>query len=103
MEDVLRAETVARGRSRAIVRVPWDDLLSARPGTPAALHSQTRLAYTALAGVLVAALAAAERSNPEPGNLEPRSAGPRSPESRSPEPRSPRGPVPGRNPGEHSD
>ena len=108
MEDVLRAEAVARGRSRAIVRVPWDDLLSARPGTPAALRSQTRLAYTALAGVLVAALAAAEPRNPEPRSAEPRSAEPRSPESRSPEPRSPeprspRGPVPGRNPGEHSD
>jgi len=98
MEDVLRAEAVARGRSRAIVRVPWDDLLSARPGTPAALHSQTRLAYTALAGVLVAGLAAAE-----PGSPGPRSPGPRSPESRNPELRSPRAPVPGRNPGEHSD
>jgi MinD-like ATPase involved in chromosome partitioning or flagellar assembly len=108
MEDVLRAEAVARGRSRAIVRVPWDDLLSARPGTPAALRSQTRLAYTALAGVLIAALADAEHRNPEPRNPEPRnpeprSAEPRSSESRSPEPRSPRGPVPGRNPGEHSD
>jgi len=88
MEDVLRAEAVARGRSRAIVRVPWDDLLSGRPGTPAALHSQTRLAYTALAGVLVAGLAAAEPGSPEPG---------------SPEPGTPRAPVPGRNPGEHSD
>jgi len=78
MEDVLRAEAVARGRSRAIVRVPWDDVLSARPGTPAALRSQTRLAYTALAGVLIAGLAAAE-------------------------PRSSSAPVPGRNPGEHSD
>ena len=80
MEDVLRAESVARGRCRAIVRVPWEDLLSARLGSSAAppvqpaLHPQTRLAYTALAGVLVAALA----------------AGPSSP-------------VPGRNPGEHSD
>jgi MinD-like ATPase involved in chromosome partitioning or flagellar assembly len=93
MEDVLRAEAVARGRSRAIVRVPWDDLLSARPGTPAALHSQTRLSYTALAGVLVAGLAAAEPRNPEPRN----------PEPRNPELSSPRAPVPGRNPGEHSD
>jgi MinD-like ATPase involved in chromosome partitioning or flagellar assembly len=72
MEDVLRAESVARGRCRAIVRVPWDDLLS--PGSRPAgetLHPQTRLAYTALAGVLVAGMAAV--------------------------------PVPGRNPGEHSD
>ncbi len=74
MEDVLRAESVARGRCRAIVRVPWDDLLSARPGTPSALNPQTRLAYTALAGVLVAGLAAAPKVS-----------------------------VPGRNPGEHSD
>ena len=74
MEDVLRAESAARGRCRAIVRVPWDDLLSGRPRTPSALHPQTRLAYTALAGVLVAGMAA-----------------------------DPRPPVPGRNLGEHSD
>ena len=74
MEDVLRAESAARGRCRAIVRVPWDDLLSSRPRTPSALHPQTRLAYTALAGVLVAGMAA------DPGH-----------------------PVPGRNLGEHSD
>jgi hypothetical protein len=77
MENVLRAESVARGRCRAIVRVPWDDLLSARGGTPAALSPQTRLAYTALAGVLVAGMAAA--------------------------PVTPIAPVAGRNPGEHSD
>jgi MinD-like ATPase involved in chromosome partitioning or flagellar assembly len=67
-EDVLQAESVARGRCRAIVRVPWDDLLSPgvnRPGvngaeSPAALHPQTRLAYTALAGVVVAGLAPRE-------------------------------------------
>ena len=61
-EDVLQAESVARGRCRAIVRVPWDDLLSPgvnRAESPAALHPQTRLAYTALAGVLVAGLAPA--------------------------------------------
>ena len=72
MEDVLRAESVARGRCRAIVRVPWDDLLSMRPDSPStppvqtALHPQTRLAYTALAGVLVAGLAA-DPSSPVPG------------------------------------
>ena len=83
LQDVLRAESVARGRCRAIVRVPWDDLLSVRPGSTstaptadasAVLHPQTRLAYTAMAGVLVAGLAA------DPGR-----------------------PVPGRNPGDHSD
>jgi MinD-like ATPase involved in chromosome partitioning or flagellar assembly len=79
-QDVLRAESVARGRCRAIVRVPWDDLLSSRPGPhqQTTLQPQTRLAYTALAGVLVTSLAAAA---PNPSL----------------------GPVPGRNPGEHSD
>jgi MinD-like ATPase involved in chromosome partitioning or flagellar assembly len=54
MSDVLRAESVARGRCRAIVRVPWDDLMAG----PQPLAPQTRLAFTALAGVLVAGLAA---------------------------------------------
>ena len=76
-EDVLQAESVARGRCRAIVRVPWDDLLSPgvnRPGvnraaeSPAALHPQTRLAYTALAGVLVAGLAPASLRAGHPAN-----------------------------------
>ena len=81
MEDVLRAESVARGRCRAIVRVPWDDHLSAADRPPGeVLHPQTRLAYTALAGVLVAGLAAAS-GGPVPGNS----------------------PVPGRNPGERAD
>ena len=87
-EDVLQAESVARGRCRAIVRVPWDDLLSPgvnRPGvnraeSPAALHPQTRLAYTALAGVVVAGLAPAVS---EPGT--------------------PRTRVRERSPGEHAD
>jgi len=86
MPDVLQAESVARGRCRAIVRVPWDDGLAVRPSSPSAgypqataypqvtLQAQARLAYTALAGVLVAALSAPAAS-----------------------------PVPGRNPGEHSD
>ena len=71
MPHVEQAEALARGRCRAIVRVPWDDRLknhdserpvSAPPGAPqvsvagplstAAVH-----AYTALAGVLVAAVA----------------------------------------------
>jgi MinD-like ATPase involved in chromosome partitioning or flagellar assembly len=82
-QDVLQAESVARGRCRAIVRVPWDDLLSSGGNqaggnqaggnqaggnraaeSPAALHPQTRLAYTALAGVLVAGLAPRESSDP---------------------------------------
>lgn len=76
-QDMLRAESVARGRCRAIVRVPWDDLLSAGPDDPAALNPQTRRAYTALTGVLVASLA-------------PRTANPRTT-------------VAGGSPGEHSD
>jgi hypothetical protein len=96
MDDVLRAESVVRGRCRAIVRVPWDDLLSSRPSPDQAssnqvgpdhahpdqaspdqeptLQPQTRLAYTALAGVLVKSLAATHVE-----------------------------PVPGRNLGEHAD
>jgi hypothetical protein len=92
-DDVLRAESVVRGRCRAIVRVPWDDLLS--PGAyggagspsmsggipggsgfrpPGEILPQTKLAYTALAGVLVKSLAATHVE-----------------------------PVPGRNLGEHAD
>ncbi len=64
MPHVEQAEALARGRCRAIVRIPWDDRLkypgsergrpAAGPLTPAALH-----AYTALSGVLIAALAEA--------------------------------------------
>ncbi len=70
---VEQAEALARGRSRAIVRVPWDDHLKdldpqrARPSAPGAhpsrdagpLNLAALQAYTALAGVLVAALARA--------------------------------------------
>jgi MinD-like ATPase involved in chromosome partitioning or flagellar assembly len=57
MPDVLRAESVARGRCRAIVRVPYDPQLSPRRIRPIqALPVQTRLAYTALAGVVIAGL-----------------------------------------------
>jgi MinD-like ATPase involved in chromosome partitioning or flagellar assembly len=88
-DDVLRAESVARGRCRAIVRVPWDDLLSSRQAspqqaTPQTMQPQTRLAYTALAGVLIAALAAT--NPPNTTNM------PNMPSA-----------VPGRNPGEHAD
>jgi MinD-like ATPase involved in chromosome partitioning or flagellar assembly len=87
--DVLRAESVARGRCRAIVRVPWDDLLSpqgdggsplVRGGSPPriTLSPQTKRAYAALAGVLVSGLAA------NPGTADPAT------------------PVRGRSPGEHS-
>jgi MinD-like ATPase involved in chromosome partitioning or flagellar assembly len=107
-QDVLQAESVARGRCRAIVRVPWDDLLSPggnqpggnqpggnQPGvnraeSPAALHPQTRLAYTALAGVLVAGLAPRET---------PRESGPKE----SSEPAGPHTRVRERSPGEYAD
>jgi len=57
--DVEQAESVARGRCRAIVRVPWDEMLPSGLTSPATLRAQTRVAYTALAGVLVAGMAAA--------------------------------------------
>ncbi len=77
MAYVEQAETVAAGRCRAIVRVPWDGQLKnlevpghdgAAPGdpvhrTPAALAgAAAERAYTALAGVLVASLVAAPGS-----------------------------------------
>jgi MinD-like ATPase involved in chromosome partitioning or flagellar assembly len=59
LPDVEHAESIARGRSRAIVRVPWDDMLPVAATGPSTLRPQTRVAYTALAGVLVAGLTAA--------------------------------------------
>jgi MinD-like ATPase involved in chromosome partitioning or flagellar assembly len=59
MGDVEQAEAVARGRCRAIVRIPWDDTLAAGTASVSSLRPQVRHAYTALAGVLVAGLAAA--------------------------------------------
>ena len=84
MPHVEHAEALARGRCRAIVRVPWDDHLKDRepervappaPGAPApgapvpgapvpgpvagSLSPAALHAYTALAGVLVTALAGA--------------------------------------------
>ncbi|HET6190428.1 MAG TPA: TcpE family conjugal transfer membrane protein [Trebonia sp.] len=59
LADAAHAESVARGRCRAIVRVPWDDMLPVEVADPSALRPQTRVAYTALAGVLVAGMAAA--------------------------------------------
>ncbi len=60
MADVVHAENVARGRSRAIVRVPWDDQLDGDRGPASGartLRPHTRHAYTALAGVSLAGLA----------------------------------------------
>ncbi|WP_219511460.1 MinD/ParA family ATP-binding protein [Nonomuraea ceibae] len=61
MTDVEQAEAVARGRCRAIVRVPWDDDLA--PGgagvvDPGQLRAAGRRAYLALAGVVIAGFAA---------------------------------------------
>lgn len=61
MTDVEQAESVARGRCRAIVRVPWEDDLA--PGgagmvDPGQLRATGRRAYLALAGVVVAGFAA---------------------------------------------
>ncbi|MEW9553548.1 TcpE family conjugal transfer membrane protein [Nonomuraea sp. NPDC050783] len=61
MADVEQAEAVARGRCRAIVRVPWEDGLA--PGgsevvDPGQLRAAGRRAYLALAGVVVAGFAA---------------------------------------------
>jgi len=58
LADVEAAESVARGRCRAIVRVPWDEMLPVGVAGPSTLQPQTRVAYTALAGVLVAGMAA---------------------------------------------
>jgi hypothetical protein len=63
LADVEHAESVARGRCRAIVRVPWDDMLPVGVAGPSTLRPQTRVAYTALAGVLVAGMAAAPVRN----------------------------------------
>jgi len=72
MPHAEQAELVARGRCRAIVRVPWDDHLAEPwaghgiPDSPGQLGEPSRLtqlrpqvlqAYTALAGVLIASLA----------------------------------------------
>nr|WP_246497644.1 TcpE family conjugal transfer membrane protein [Sphaerisporangium rubeum] len=68
MGGVEQAEAVARGRCRAIVRVPWDDELApGRPGAadPAHVRAGTRRAYLALAGVVASGLAVANRPSEE--------------------------------------
>jgi MinD-like ATPase involved in chromosome partitioning or flagellar assembly len=85
---VEQAEALARGRTRAIVRIPWDDRLKRQdperirppasgasrpvpaPLSPAALH-----AYTALAGLLVASVATAPVSTAH-GKTAPGTTGP---------------------------
>ncbi|NYE45638.1 MinD-like ATPase involved in chromosome partitioning or flagellar assembly [Spinactinospora alkalitolerans] len=60
LTDVDAAEQVARGRCRAIVRVPWDDHLAAARGVVDvdALRGTTRRAHAALGGVLATGFAA---------------------------------------------
>ncbi|MEQ4716786.1 TcpE family conjugal transfer membrane protein [Nonomuraea sp. B19D2] len=61
MADVEQAESVARGRCRAIVRVPWEDGLApdgAEVVDPGQLRAAGRRAFLALAGVVVAGFAA---------------------------------------------
>lgn len=72
MEDVEQAEAVARGRCRAIVRVPWEDALA--PGRadrvePSHLRAPGRRAYLALAGVVVAGFGTVQASRPSEEEL----------------------------------
>ncbi|GGM83441.1 hypothetical protein GCM10010106_32610 [Thermopolyspora flexuosa] len=60
-EDVEQAESVASGRCRAIVRVPWDEELAPGGTEPLELghlRAATRRAYVALAGVVASGLGA---------------------------------------------
>ncbi|AWS46744.1 TcpE family conjugal transfer membrane protein [Streptosporangium sp. 'caverna'] len=72
MGDVEQAEAVARGRCRAIVRVPWEDELA--PGRsdrvePSHLRTPGRRAYLALAGVVVAGFGAVQTARPSEEEL----------------------------------
>jgi MinD-like ATPase involved in chromosome partitioning or flagellar assembly len=61
MDDVEEAEAVARGRCRALVRIPWDDHLSldrSPRNELRTLRAPTRKAYVALAGVVTGGLVA---------------------------------------------
>lgn len=71
IDDVEQAESVASGRCRAIVRVPWDEELA--PGGPGPLdlghlRTATRRAYVALAGVVASGLGA-ERLRDRPARV----------------------------------
>ncbi|MFC7742619.1 MinD/ParA family protein [Nocardiopsis composta] len=66
LTDVDEAEQVARGRCRAIVRVPWDDHITTGDlDGIEELRTSTRRAHAALAGVLMHALSPDAR--PAPG------------------------------------
>ncbi|MFC7326781.1 TcpE family conjugal transfer membrane protein [Marinactinospora rubrisoli] len=69
LADVDAAEQVARGRCRAIVRVPWDDHLATARGVvdvgeTAALRATTRRAHAALGGVLMSGFTGTGTSGP---------------------------------------
>jgi len=74
MTDALHVESVARGRCRAIVRLPWDPML------PRTRAPQSRLAFTALAGVLIAGLAARAPAAQTPAAQPPAAQKPAAPE-----------------------
>jgi MinD-like ATPase involved in chromosome partitioning or flagellar assembly len=60
MRDAEQAESVARGRCRALVRIPWDDHLSldrSPRNELKSLRTPTRRAYLALAGVVAGGFA----------------------------------------------
>nr|WP_255429705.1 TcpE family conjugal transfer membrane protein [Streptomonospora sp. PA3] len=68
LADVDAAEQVARGRCRAIVRVPWDDHLAADKVVDVnALRPTTRRAHGALGGVLLHGLEGAPAGPGAPG------------------------------------
>lgn len=72
MGDVEQAEAVARGRCRAIVRVPWEDELApdrSERVEPSHLRAPGRRAYLALAGVVVAGFGAAQAIRPSEEEL----------------------------------
>ncbi|WP_214412576.1 conjugal transfer protein [Sphaerisporangium fuscum] len=68
MAGVEQAEAVARGRCRAIVRVPWEDELApghAGPVQLTHLRAGGRRAYVALAGVVASGLASTSHPSEE--------------------------------------
>ncbi|WP_026124182.1 conjugal transfer protein [Nocardiopsis baichengensis] len=72
LSDVDEAEQVARGRCRAIVRVPWDDhVAQGKLGDTGSLRSSTRRAHSALGGVLMHAMSPAGQ---QPSNRAPSEA-----------------------------
>lgn len=66
LDDVEQAEAVAKGRCRALVRIPWDDHLDldhVPRNELRALRAPTRKAYLALAGVVAGGFAQVPERN----------------------------------------